>query len=849
MSRSNQRSNQSVSLFPFLAVLMCAMGSLLTLLIVSTERIRNDAATAGQSQQSDAEQPQPDAPDPSAPSQPAPVEQPLAVAEPPRLVEVPPLVIEVPLVRQPPKVIDPNKPLRANIDRLRSAAERARREQLARRAELDQAKSALAAAQTDLERVNAQLANQEKKQTETEKTKRLLEESRLVNEQRSNEIRGRIARVRKQNQSGSTKYAFVPYDGNSGTTRRPILIECSESGIRFLPENVTISAEDVRGFTNTHNPLLAGAEGLLKYWTLRTHTAHDPKEDPEPYILLIVRPSGSVAFYVARRMLSRLKTPFGYELVEEDWQLDLPEPDPQAVEVCRTAVEDVLHTRRNDDHSLVEDDDINSRGFRFRPGAGGGFIQDDGEENVATGDKDKPHSSNHAQSGRGGAGGATMHSNRRGSRAPTGSRANEDDYARLDPDAGRGSQPNPDRTEMEAENSSRADSEGGEARENATTDGGPGEKRGTAGGRSGPVLSPHQNGGAGELRAGNTRPYFGNASASERNGAGVRNGLVQEFGSRSGQGDVNAPPGSTADVEEFPYATLDGNRDNTDAEQPGDAAIGDRSTDEFNRYGKTGSLPSSRWQDRSADALEQEHDRRLTIDGQLRGKQPPGGNAGTEDGTGAQSPSGARIGQFGADTPGTPLPVPSNKSRFDVDHPRSHRWGLSSPHAAIGYERKIQVEVDGDRVVIGDNVIPVRPDESSKELLADVLEAIDDHARSWGKPPKDFYWVPTLGFMVTPEGSKHVDGLRGPLERWGLSSTVLYVPKSSNKDEAGKSAQEIIPLGGAAANETGARGLLNPRRFSGVIRQPKPLREKETNSAARDGSLSATGASTGEPAP
>ncbi len=50
MSSSRSRSGNSVSLFPFLAVLVCAMGSLIFLLIVTTQRIRSEAVAKRQAQ-------------------------------------------------------------------------------------------------------------------------------------------------------------------------------------------------------------------------------------------------------------------------------------------------------------------------------------------------------------------------------------------------------------------------------------------------------------------------------------------------------------------------------------------------------------------------------------------------------------------------------------------------------------------------------------------------------------------------------------------------------------------------------------------------------------------------------
>ena len=48
MSRQHPRATNSVSLFPFLAVLVCAMGALIFLLLVTTRRIRAQAIARAQ---------------------------------------------------------------------------------------------------------------------------------------------------------------------------------------------------------------------------------------------------------------------------------------------------------------------------------------------------------------------------------------------------------------------------------------------------------------------------------------------------------------------------------------------------------------------------------------------------------------------------------------------------------------------------------------------------------------------------------------------------------------------------------------------------------------------------------
>ncbi|MEX0704895.1 MAG: hypothetical protein WD069_22540 [Planctomycetales bacterium] len=328
MSRS--RSTGSVSLFPFLAVLVCAMGALIFLLLVTTRQIRSDALARAQ-----------DAP----PTPPAPVGQTSLSVRP-----------EAPRssggrLESLPHVPDPNVELRAKLAHLddATAAERAElaRRQAELRAVLDEARRLDAESRSAEERV---------RQVAAERVDQADALSKLVGAQRAiaGEIRGlsgRIATVRQQSAQASSRFAFVPYDGRSGTARRPILIECNERGLRFVPEGVEISEQDLEGFLVEFNPLLAGAEGLGEYWGMRDRLAGDPRE---PYFLLIVRPGGARAFYVAQKILGRMGDRLGYELLTDDFPLAVPEVDPRAQEVCRNAVERLLAERERLLGSIVE---------------------------------------------------------------------------------------------------------------------------------------------------------------------------------------------------------------------------------------------------------------------------------------------------------------------------------------------------------------------------------------------------------------------------------------------------------------------------------------------------------------
>lgn len=93
----------------------------------------------------------------------------------------------------------------------------------------------------------------------------------------------------------------------------------------------------------------------------------------------------------------------------------------------------------------------------------------------------------------------------------------------------------------------------------------------------------------------------------------------------------------------------------------------------------------------------------------------------------------------------------------------------------------MEIHIKADRLLIGPNdaTIPAGRGEKPEELLQSVLGGIEQTAQSWGAPPANFYWLPAVKFVVHPGGSAYYERLRGPLEKWGVRSTLEYAPASS----------------------------------------------------------------------
>jgi hypothetical protein len=109
-------------------------------------------------------------------------------------------------------------------------------------------------------------------------------------------------------------------------------------------------------------------------------------------------------------------------------------------------------------------------------------------------------------------------------------------------------------------------------------------------------------------------------------------------------------------------------------------------------------------------------------------------------------------------------------------------WGRARPKASIGLERKLQIRLLADRILIGskDVAVPVGNGETSAEMLNRVVVGIDRAVEKWGDPPVSFYWQPTIRFVVYPGGNQYYERLHEPLEnQWGLSTTMEYAPDTA----------------------------------------------------------------------
>jgi hypothetical protein len=288
MSRKTPVAGPTISLFPFLAVLLCTMGALLVVLVLFSRSVRqNEAAKLDQEQESLSE--------------------------------------ELELARDS---------LAWRREQLEGVRERTAEELAKARMQLAGIEESTRGLQDEfakLERTAAALASENGAVGADDETLRGLE-------QRLTSARESLDKARAGRDTKPPAYAVVPYAGRNGTHRRPLYIECCGDGVFLQPEGIRLSPGDFEGPPGPGNPLASALRAAREHVVAAQAGTNDPAA--QPYPLLLVRPSGVMAYYAAREAIQSWGSDFGYQLIDEDWTLTFPPADPTLAQVEKRAIEE-----------------------------------------------------------------------------------------------------------------------------------------------------------------------------------------------------------------------------------------------------------------------------------------------------------------------------------------------------------------------------------------------------------------------------------------------------------------------------------------------------------------------------
>jgi hypothetical protein len=330
---ARRQHHNSISLFPFLAVLVCAMGALILLLLVMTRKIRHDQQLLA-----------------------ATVDAEIVAASVDRSDDIRALQIQVDTAEQN---VDH---LKAELARQQQAVTDQRSQLVAAQKELTQLQAHVSSPHEDSSNVAELLRDIRSLKSEeaalleklTEAEKRLFDKQQLLARAEDDAANARLklrqqhsalVSLRAQVQQATEKAAatdgtstLLEFSNSTGTTRTPIVIDVTSKGFELLPEEVLIGPEDMEGFPVRDNPLLSVILTAHRHRSRGSVTS-------EPYVLLVVRPDGALPFYHAQRILIDAKVHYGFELVEQDEELKTGDRDPAALPLIQSALTEAFQRR------------------------------------------------------------------------------------------------------------------------------------------------------------------------------------------------------------------------------------------------------------------------------------------------------------------------------------------------------------------------------------------------------------------------------------------------------------------------------------------------------------------------
>ncbi len=660
--RSRCRKSPTISLFPFLAVLICTMGALVPLLLAIARQARlqafQEATVKAAQRQVDVQS-----------------EQELA---------------------------------EWRIGELKTSRKQAEEQLTQARLALGHVENHARRLREQGDQLQATLENLNKTGTQTGRQRAELEgELKQVRSQIS-QAEKQFAAAQQEAAGRPRSYAVIPYQGPHGTYRQPIYVECRADAIVLQPDGIALVEADFDEPLEAGNPLDRALRAAREVLLAQKRIKGDGSD--EPYPLLLVRPNGIPAYYVARTALKSWRSAVGYELVGKDWELEFPRADPEVGRAVRGVVAEAREQRRRQAVLVAMLANAKSpAGYRAAFGSGlmggqgaGGAPGSPGPSGAMAG----------ASAGRSGGAMATGKSGGAGSGGSSGSQlAGGIASGSL---AGSGS---PSASGFGA-GSGNASSAGPSAKAASRPDGA----------AKGPSLSP--DGTMATAIFGELKPARRDSRVTYRAAPG--GGLIQEI-----EPDDSSTPSSSLRRGGF----SSGGRHGNGSAPPGGVA-------------------------RAAGASSQG-----ASAGEASAASGPGAKAASQ---GVALRPGEWIPQEAKSPPQPEAKErPDGKSKRLADS-RGDNWGLpNAARGSVGITRPIRVRCSSNRLeLLPDDAeedrkaIPLG--ERTEDSVDDFVSAVWEHMKTWGIAGRGMYWRPILRIEVTPDAEFRYAELKALLDNSGL---------------------------------------------------------------------------------
>ena len=299
---SRRRAGLSPSLFPFLAVLICTLGTLILLLaLVAQDAKEAVVAEAEQERIAAAASPQAAVKEAALKGDDAPAQMTAVAAA--RLIEQEQFRV---------------KELISYRDQQTADLEKKRDEITQVESHMRKIKEKLSALNTEVEMATASTDKPDRDHKTDEQTLLLMREE-------AEKLRADIKELESSERGSKPRVVIVPHRGPNGTQRRPVYVICEADGLRVMPEGVQITKAQALAATESDNPLsnpLGSALRVARRFAVEKYGDREP-----PYPLLIVRPNGIYMYRVASALMKDWDDQYGYELVPGEVELAFPGGD------------------------------------------------------------------------------------------------------------------------------------------------------------------------------------------------------------------------------------------------------------------------------------------------------------------------------------------------------------------------------------------------------------------------------------------------------------------------------------------------------------------------------------------
>lgn len=568
------------------------------------------------------------------------------------------------------------------------------------------------------------------------------------------------AKVREELKQRQRAYAIVPYTGPNGTHRHPIFVECLADRIILQPTGVVLLSADFEPPLDVDNPLAAAIRATSEY------LAKIGSSQDVPYPLLLVRPDGAESYAAARYALRSWETDFGYELIPADMKLSYPQPDTRLAALQERVILELRERRLAMQKAIPNQ---NARRYGLRASRNGGFVPVNPDDSVV---QSTNRNRRNAENG----GGTGQQRERTAASFASGSGARNvprtvSDSTVSDSVVRHDVAPNGDGQQGSGKGYS-TDSRDGFSTTPGGGSGGNGNSRGATGNRASPVLAKGGKDGPGsDTLAENSTS---NEPDQSQGNIGVGNTRSRKTGYENvapanlGSGDgASAETGLTNAAAGGPSSTTgDSNR----------SAKGGQVSEAGGRAGSASTANSSAT--RNGSSASDSHSEAISTGGSSPGSLAAGtsGTSGPSLGMPGATPQMDRDQQTPtANISAVYQPMPS-ATGTQKRKSRQKDWGLpSSAAGAIPIARPLHARLEAGR-------LELLPDGRSKfsgqdfslehgvdRIVDPLVTSVWQQIKGWGMAGSGVYWKPTLHVEVAPGAEAVYQDLENILQDSGIA--------------------------------------------------------------------------------